>query len=138
MDSFLLSSGFNRCHSDPTVYTKRQGSDLLIIVLYVDDVILTGSSSSMIQNVKEPLMGQFAMTNLGLLHYFLGLEAHQSSNGITIFQQKYALDLLQCFDMANCKPSSTPFQSGVILTASCTTPKVDPTLYHQLVAVYFI
>lgn len=93
MDSFLHSSGFNRCHSGPTVYTKRQGSDFFILVLYVDDLILTGSSSSMIQNVKEPLMGQFAMTNLGLLHYLLGLEAHQSSNGITIFQQKYALDL---------------------------------------------
>ena len=51
MDNFLIASGFSRCHSDPIVYTQRKGIDLLILVLYVDDLILTGSSSSMIQSV---------------------------------------------------------------------------------------
>jgi len=51
MDSFLLSSGFTRCHSDPIVYIQRRGDDLLILVLYVDDLILTGSSTSMIQSI---------------------------------------------------------------------------------------
>lgn len=73
------------------------------------------------------------MTDLGLLHYFLGLQIHQTSKGIFIFQQKYALDLLQRFGMADCKPAPTPFQSGVVLSSSCTTPIVDPTLYRQLV-----
>ena len=56
MDNFLLSIGFSRCHSDPTVYIQREGIDLLILVLYVDDLILTGSSSSMIQSVQQQLM----------------------------------------------------------------------------------
>jgi hypothetical protein len=51
MDIFLISSGFDRCHSDPTVYTQKHGTDLFILVLYVDDLILTGSSSSMIQSI---------------------------------------------------------------------------------------
>ena len=51
MDNFLLSIDFARCHSDPTVYIQKEGTDLLILVLYVDDLILTGSSSSMIQSV---------------------------------------------------------------------------------------
>ena len=109
MDSFLISSGFHRCHSDPTVYTQKHGTDLLILVLYVDDLILTRSFSSMIQNVQQALMGQFDMTDLGLLHYFLGLQVLQSSEGISIFQQKYALDLLQRFGMVDCKPAPTPF-----------------------------
>jgi hypothetical protein len=73
MDSFLISSRFNHYHSDPTVYTQRHGTDLLIMVLHVDDLFLTGSSSSMIQNVHKELMGQFDMIDLGLMHYFLGL-----------------------------------------------------------------
>lgn len=73
MDSFLLSIGFDFCHRDPTIYIRREGTNLLILVLYVDDLILTGSSSSMIQNVQRQLTEQFDMTDLGLLHYFLGL-----------------------------------------------------------------
>ena len=52
MDSFLLASHFTRCHYDPTVYIQHHGDDLLILVLYVDDLIITGSSSSMIQSVQ--------------------------------------------------------------------------------------
>jgi hypothetical protein len=74
MDSFLISSGFDRCHSNPTVYTKKHGIDLLILFLYVDDLILNGSSSSMIQSIQQALMEQFDMTDLGLLHYFLGFQ----------------------------------------------------------------
>jgi hypothetical protein len=91
----------------------------------VDDLILTGSSSSMIQSVQEALMGQFDMTDLGLLHYFLGLQVLQSSKGISIFQQKYALDLLQCFGMVDCKPAPTPFQSGL--------PFLPVSLHHTLI-----
>ena len=73
------------------------------------------------------------MTDLGFLHYFLGLRVHESLDGIFIYQEKYALDLLQRFGMADCKTVPTPFQSGVTLTTSCTSPLVNPSLYRQLV-----
>jgi hypothetical protein len=73
MDSFLISSGFNCFHFDPIVYTQRWGIDLLIMILYVDEFILTRSSSSMIHSVQKEWTGQFDMTYLGLLHFFLGL-----------------------------------------------------------------
>lgn len=130
MENFLLFIGFARCHSDPTIYIRKEGTDLLILVLYVDDLILTGSSSSMIQSVQQQLMEQFDMTDLGLLHYFLGLQVHQSSDGIFIYQEKYALDLLQRFGMVNCKTTPTPFQSGVTLTTNCTSPPMNPSLYQ--------
>eukprot|EP00253_Pinus_taeda_P014632 PITA_14632 len=100
MDSFLLESGFSRCYSDNTVYTKKVGNFLIIVVLYVDDLILT---------------------------------VLQSKEGISLSQSKYACDILRHFHMEDCKPAPSPFQSGVILSVSCTSPEVDATLYRQLV-----
>ena len=73
------------------------------------------------------------MTDLCLLHYFLGIEITQSLAGITLSQPKYALDLLSRFHMSDCKPAPTPFLLGVKLETKCTTPLVDATLYRQLV-----
>eukprot|EP00253_Pinus_taeda_P023634 PITA_23634 len=100
MDSFLLESGFSRCYSDNTVYTKKVGNSLIILVLYVDDLILT---------------------------------VLQSKEGISLSQSKYACDILRHFHMEDCKPAPSPFQSGVKLSVSCTSPEVDATLYRQLV-----
>lgn len=133
MESFLLSKGFTHCHSDPIVYIQRLGDEILILVLYVDDLILTSSLSSMLQDVKRVLMDQFEMTNFGLLHYFLGLQIDQSPTGIFVYQQKYALDMLCRFHMLDCKASPTLFQSGVTLSTSYSSPLVDATLYRQLV-----
>lgn len=73
MDSFLLSTDFTHYHFDPIVYIQNLRDEILILVLYVDDLILMGSSSSMLQDVQCALMDQFEMINLGYLHYFLGL-----------------------------------------------------------------
>eukprot|EP00253_Pinus_taeda_P003559 PITA_03559 len=133
MDSFLLESGFSRCYSDNTVYTKKVGNSLIILVLYVDDLILTGSDPNLINDVKSSLKKKFEMTDLGHLHYFLGLQVLQSKEGISLSQSKYACDILRHFHMEDCKPAPSPFQSGVKLSVSCTYPEVDATLYRQLV-----
>eukprot|EP00253_Pinus_taeda_P004418 PITA_04418 len=86
MDSFLLEFGFSRCHSDNTIYTKKVGKSLIILVLYVDDLILTGSDPNLINHVKSSLKKKFEMTDLGDLHYFLGLQVLQSKEGISLSQ----------------------------------------------------
>ena len=73
------------------------------------------------------------MTNLGHLHYFLGLQVLQSKEGITLSQSKYACDLLHHFHMEDCKPTPSPFQYGFKLLVTCTNPEFDATLYRQLV-----
>eukprot|EP00253_Pinus_taeda_P007464 PITA_07464 len=133
MDSFLLESSFSRCHSDNTVYTKKVGKSLIILVLYVDDLILTGSDPNLINHVKSSLKKKFEMTYLGHLHYFLSLQVLQSKKGISLSQSKYACDLLRHFHMEDYKPAPSPFQSGVKLSVTCSSPKVDATLYCQLV-----
>eukprot|EP00253_Pinus_taeda_P030026 PITA_30026 len=86
MDSFLLESGFSRCPSDNTVYTKKEDKSLIILVLYVDDLILNGSDPNLINHVKSSLKKKFEMTDLGHLHYFLGLQVLQSKEGISLSQ----------------------------------------------------
>jgi hypothetical protein len=73
MDIFLLDTGFYRCHSDPNIYTKKVGSHLIILFLYVDDLILTSSDPKILNHVKSILKKKFEMIDLGYLHHFLGL-----------------------------------------------------------------
>ena len=133
MDSFLLDIGFSRCHSDNNVYTKRVDGHLIILVLYVDDLILTGSDPKLINHVKSSLKKKFDMTDLGYLHYFLGLQVLQSKEGIFVSKSKYSCDLLCYFHIKYCNPAPSPFQSRVKLSLTCTSPEVDATLYRQLV-----
>jgi hypothetical protein len=133
MDNFFIDTGFSRCHSDPNVYTKKVGIHLIILFLYVDDLILTGSESKLLNHVKTSLKKKFEMTDLGFLYYFLGLQLFKTNEGIFLSQSKYACDLLHRFHMEDCKPTPSPFQSGVNLATTCTSPEVDATLYRQLV-----
>jgi hypothetical protein len=123
MDNFLISTRFYICHSDPNVYTKKVGSHLIILVLYVDDLILIGSDSKILNDVKTSLKKKFEMTNLGFLHYFLGLQVLQTNEGIFLSQSNYAFDLLRRFHMEDCKPTRSPFQSRVKLSVTCTSPQ---------------
>ena len=109
MDSFLLDTGFSRCLSDPNVYTNKVGNHLIILVLYVDDLILTGSDPKLLTHVKSSLEQNFEMSNLGHLHYFLGLQVLKTKEGIFLSQSKYACDLLHRFHMEYCKPTPSPF-----------------------------
>ena len=84
MDSFLLDTVFSRCHSDPNVYPKKVGNHLIILDLYVDDIILTGSDPKLLTHVKSSLKKNFEMPYLGHLHYFLGLQVLQTKEGIFI------------------------------------------------------
>ena len=94
MDSFLLDIVFSRCHSDPNVFTKKVGNHLIILVIYVDDLILTSSDPKLLTHVKSSLKKFFEMSDLGHLHYFLGLQVLKTKEGIFIYQSKYACDLL--------------------------------------------
>jgi hypothetical protein len=93
----------------------RTTDSLTILVLYVDDILITDCSTSSIAVVKGILHDRFLMMDMGPLHYFLGLEISQDASGIKLSQTKYARDLMERFHMTNCKFSPTPFLSGVRL-----------------------
>jgi transposase InsO family protein len=129
MENFHIDTEFSRCHFDPNVYTNKVGSHLIILVIYVDELTLTSSDSKLLNHVETTLKKIFEMTDLGFLHYFLGLQVLQTNEGIFLSQSKYACDLLRRFHMDDCKPTPSPFHSGANLTTTCTSPKFVTTLY---------
>jgi hypothetical protein len=139
MDSYLLSQNFVRCKSDPNLYMLKTVDSLLLLVLYVDDLLITGCSTSAITAVKRILHDRFLMTDMGPLHFFLGLEISQDASGIKLSQAKYARDLLEIFHMTDYKSASTPFLSEFKLEDGGETPLVESTLYRQLLGslLYF-
>ena len=113
MESYLLSRNFVRCKSDPNVYMLRTTDSLLLLVLYVDDLLITGSLTSALATIRRILHDRFLMTNMGPLHFFLDLEISHDASGIKLSQAKYARDLLVIFHMIDCNFALTPFLSGV-------------------------
>ena len=133
MDAFLLSIGFIRCKLDTNVYLQKNDVDLQVIFLYFDDLIITISCTNSIGQIKNSLHSEFAMTDIGLLRQFLGLEIEKNGKGIMLGQPQYASDLPKKFNMAECKASKSPFLSGIKLHEFGNSPMVDITLYRKLV-----
>ena len=106
---------------------------LLLLVLYVDDLLIIGCSTSMIAIVKRILHDRFLMMDMGSLHFFLALKISQDALGIKLSQAKYAWDLLEIFHMTDYKSSPTPLLSRVWLEDGGETPLVDSTLHRNLV-----
>lgn len=106
---------------------------MLIVCLYVDDLIYTSNDRAMFDDFKKSMMDEFDMTDLGLMHYFLGIEVVQSSTGVFISQKKYVLEILNRFKMKGCNSVSTPTEFGLKLTKNGAEKKVDATLYKQIV-----
>eukprot|EP00253_Pinus_taeda_P001646 PITA_01646 len=90
-------------------------------------------STHLIHGIKQDLCSTFDMTDLGLLHYCLGVEVWQTENNIFLSQSKYARNLVDRFRMQDCKPATTPMEPGLKLSAQSSSPLVDETLFRQLV-----
>ena len=78
------------------------------LIIYVDDIIITGDDAKEISRLQEQLSTEFEMKNLGGLKYFLGIEISRSRQGIFLLQRQYVLDLLSEVGLLNCKPADTP------------------------------
>ena len=106
IDNYLMKLGFTRSEVDPNLYFKVEDNKPLILVLYVDDLFLT-SVDPLIHNCKRELASEFEMKDLGLMHYFLGLEVWQKPREIFLSQGKYVVKILERFGMMDCKPVTT-------------------------------
>jgi len=134
IESYFVKKGFERSTSDHTLFTKKEGeTDVLIVNLYVDDLIFTGSSEKMFEEFKRSMKREFEMTDLGYMRYFLGVEVTQTSSGIFICQKKYANEVLERFGLQNCSPVKNPIVPGCKLTKDVGGLKVDATIYKQMV-----
>jgi transposase InsO family protein len=131
--SHLLTIGFTASLADPSLFVYKNGSTVIYLLLYVDDIILTGSVPAAIQELIRDLAQAFELKDLGPLKYFLGLQVEYTPSGLLVHQTKYATDLLDKHNMSTCKPCSTPFvpPSTSVLTESSLLS--DPFSYRSLV-----
>ncbi|CAL8144209.1 unnamed protein product [Prunus armeniaca] len=105
-------SGYVQSNSDHTLFLKRRKGKLTALIIYVDDMIVTGDDQTEIQSLQKYLASEFEMKSLGDLKYFLGIEVARSKHGIFLSQRKYVLDLLAETGMLDCKPIDTPSEQN--------------------------
>ena len=101
--------------------------------LYVDDLIYTSNSAALIVEFKNFMIGEFEMTDLGSMNYFLGLEVKQSDTGIFISQEKYVNDLLEKFQMKDCNPVKFPMNTNQKFNLNDGEERIDDHLYRSLI-----
>ena len=104
----MRKHGFKQSNSDHTLFLKHQRGKVTALIIYVDDMIITGNDEEEISKLQEHLATEFEMKSLGGLKYFLGIEVARSKRGIFISQRKYVLDLLSETGMLDCRPADTP------------------------------
>nr|GEU40278.1 ribonuclease H-like domain-containing protein [Tanacetum cinerariifolium] len=129
----LIDNGFSQSKSEYLLFTRTNNHGFLALLVYVDDIIVTGSNIHEIEKFKEFLKSRFMIKDLGRLKYFLGIKVVDTSNGIFLSQRKYCLYLLSDFGLLACKPSAIPLEQNVSITSepSSTDPIIDNITEYQ-------
>nr|GEV23757.1 retrovirus-related Pol polyprotein from transposon TNT 1-94 [Tanacetum cinerariifolium] len=108
LSSFLISQDFSKGSVDPTLFIRRNGNDLLMVQIYVDDIIFVASTPELCDLFAKLMCSKFKMSMMGKISFFLRLQISQSPRGIFINQSKYALESLKKYDFESCDPVDTP------------------------------
>ena len=125
--------GFRQAQTDHTLFLKLQGGKKTILIVYVDDIILTGDDRVEIEEIKGKLAKEFEMKDLGTLRYFLGIEVARNKTGISVSERKYVLNLLKETGMMGCKPANIPIDPNLKLEINGDDEPVKKTGYQRLV-----
>ena len=133
LDTELLRLGFKRYVDEHGIYTRGQGTGLLIVGVYVDDLIITGGDANVVARLKQQMLNTFKMSDLGLLSYNLGLEVTQGATGISLQQTAYASKILEKAGLGGCNASATPMEPRLKLLKEGTSPAVDAPEYRSLI-----
>ncbi|KAK9104981.1 hypothetical protein Scep_021825 [Stephania cephalantha] len=123
--------GYTQAHSDHTMFYKHNHGKIAILIVYVDDIVMTGDDIVELESLKNFLSNQFEVKDLGQLKYFLGMEVARSSKGIVISQRKYVLDLLKETGLLGCKPVATPVDPNQKLEKEDGAEAVDKNRYPE-------
>ncbi|GAU31202.1 hypothetical protein TSUD_210590 [Trifolium subterraneum] len=133
LTSLLLQEGYTQSTADYSLFTLQSATDFTTLLVYVDDVILAGTSLLEFTRIKSILDARFKIKDLGILKYFLGLEVAQSREGITVSQRKYCLDLLKDSGLLGSKPVVTPLDPAIKLHNDAGKLYEDISAYRRLI-----
>ena len=130
LNQILRGLNFKRCSKEPSLYRKERNQELLIVVVYVDDLLVTGSSLASILDFKQEMAAKFEMSDLGLLTYYLEIEVMQGNCGIVLKQDRYAQRILEEAKMGSCKPTHVPMELNAAFSKSSDEEKIDEREYR--------
>ncbi|KAJ0591220.1 putative RNA-directed DNA polymerase [Helianthus annuus] len=116
LTSVLIDMGFKQSLCDHSLFILNKKDVVVILLVYVDDIVITGNSSNEIASIKKSLSESFLIKDLGLLKYFLGIEVLYSEKTVCLSQRKYCLELLNEFGYLGCKPVGTPIELSHVIT----------------------
>ena len=132
--TFLLTYGFRNSHSDTSLFIYTSSHHILYLLVYVDDIVVTGNNNDFLAVFVSRLAARFSLKDLGNLSYFLGVEVLNHSHGLLLSQRRYITDMLTKLDMMNVKPVPTPIPSSAsTISLHMGSPIENPTLYHETV-----
>lgn len=132
LSTFLMANGFSCSRADTSLFIFKRDSCIMYLLVYVDDLILTGNQDAIVKSFIARLNKEFAIKDLGDLNYFLGLEVTYTNDGLFLNQSKYAREILDRAKMMDAKPAPTPLSTHVSFTAT-GEPYSDPTHYRSIV-----
>jgi Reverse transcriptase (RNA-dependent DNA polymerase) len=133
LDSTLNSLEFVRCKLEHAVYKRKQGNECIIMGVYVDDLIITGSSESEVAKFKLQMKEKFRMSDLGLLSYYLGIAITQMKDGVILCQEGFAHKILKECGMTDYNPTMTPMEARLKLSKESVSLPVDQNMYRSIV-----
>ncbi|GKE15067.1 retrovirus-related pol polyprotein from transposon TNT 1-94 [Tanacetum coccineum] len=133
LSSFLISQDFSKGSVDPTLFIRRDGKELLLVQIYVDDIIFAASTPELCDLFSKIMCSKFKMSMMGKISFFLGLQISQSPRGIFINQSKYALESLKKYGFDSCDPVDTPMVEKSKLDEDKEGKAVDPSHYRGMI-----
>ncbi|GJT56299.1 retrovirus-related pol polyprotein from transposon TNT 1-94 [Tanacetum coccineum] len=132
LSSFLISNDFSKGSVDPTLFIRREGKELLLVQIYVDDIIFAASTPELCDLFAKIMCSKFKMSMMGKISFFLGLQISQSPRGIFINQSKYALESLKKYGFESCDPVDTPMVEKSKLDEDKEGKAIDPSHYRGI------
>lgn len=133
IQSALLALGFNQSRADTSLFYRVSGKEVTYLLIYVNDMLITGSCSSTIKKVISQLSEQFSLKDLGEVKHFLGVEVNRTAQVLHLSQGGYIKELLNKVQMLDCKPYPTPMLTNLKLSKSEGDPFIDGKLYRSTV-----
>ncbi|XP_026384850.1 uncharacterized protein LOC113280444 [Papaver somniferum] len=133
LSSVLLSEGFAKSLCDNSLFTYHRGTTPIFVLVYVDDIIITGTDNNFLNSLKLRLASHFSIKDLGSLKYFLGIEVSRSSNGIFLCQRKYILGILKDSGLTGARTSAYPMDTKLKLLPTDGKELIDPRCFRRLI-----
>ncbi|GKE52014.1 retrovirus-related pol polyprotein from transposon TNT 1-94 [Tanacetum coccineum] len=124
---------FSKGAVDPTLFTRKAGSGILLVQIYVDDIICASTNPAMCDEFAKIMTSKFKMSMMGQMNFFLGLQVSQSPKGIFINQSNYALEIIKKYVMLSSDLVDTPMVDKSKLDKDLQGKPVDPTHYRGMI-----